>query len=196
MTLKFVMEMMTVTMRQNQKTIWKNFLQPRKRKSKRFKKPSMQKMKGLENYLWSCLRSKGRWILTGSPGQVIDGVHAYVYVCTHLLKADSQYSSGQRSKHFACQHDAVPFTSDTYWQVRDVDRVDVRIVPWTISQATFCVTPAAWEWPWACVTHLCSVGSGTHFSSAVSFLLSVWAHGLVFPDCVDFLLREESWLYK
>lgn len=51
MTLKFVMEMMTVTMRQNQKTIWKNFLQPRKRKSKRFKKPSMQKMKGLENYL-------------------------------------------------------------------------------------------------------------------------------------------------
>lgn len=56
MTLRFVM--MIARMSQNQERKWKNFLQPEKRRYKKFKTPSMQKMKGLASCHQSCFRSK------------------------------------------------------------------------------------------------------------------------------------------
>lgn len=71
MTLRFVM--MIARMSQNQERKWKNFLQPEKKRYKKFKTPSMQKMKGLASCHRSCFRSKVDRSGRGSQGPVRGG---------------------------------------------------------------------------------------------------------------------------
>lgn len=58
MTLRFVMEMTMSQMNWNQKRKSKSFLWLEKRRYKKFRKPLMQKMKGLASCPANCLRSE------------------------------------------------------------------------------------------------------------------------------------------
>lgn len=70
-TLRFVMErMMIAPVSQNLETKSKNFLSPEKGRYRKFKKPLLQKMKGLVSCLRSCFRSKITWGFRGTQGQV------------------------------------------------------------------------------------------------------------------------------
>lgn len=70
-TLRSVMERMMITpVSQNLETRSKNFLSPRKGRYRKFKKPFMQKMKGLASCLPNCFRSKITWGVSRTQGQV------------------------------------------------------------------------------------------------------------------------------